>query len=386
MVGILTFHWADDYGAMLQACALKRMLESMGVQTEIIPYAPLKLTGRYWPCPLYAKVRNGKLRYYFSRYSFRMLSRNLLSGGQLWVRRRNMRAFRRQYLTAQSPIRSPKELSLEQYSCVFVGSDQVWNPVITVDLDDAYTGNLPHRGGCRLVSYGASFGGDPLTDSDRETFIAHVGSSFSALSVRERPDAVLAGQLLRRKVYDVLDPVLLLERPAWEELAALPPDKDYILLYATQPSVELARYARSLSAQLGKRVIQVSSSAVAAGPGLELRAEGGPAQFVGYVQNAFCVLTNSFHGTAFSVLLEKPFLAFRPASRGLRLEDLLDKLGLLSHLVEEGGSFDPSAIWAGTHWDSVRRLLDEERARSMRFLSDSLRGLEGRPHGGRGDS
>ena len=59
MVGLLSFHWADDYGAMLQAYALKHYLESLGEEAEFIPYAPFKFTGRYWWMPLYAFLKKG---------------------------------------------------------------------------------------------------------------------------------------------------------------------------------------------------------------------------------------------------------------------------------------------------------------------------------------
>ena len=130
MIGILTFYWADDYGGMLQAYALKRQLELLGEKAEFIPYAPVRLTGRYWLCPLWAERKDSGLHYFFHRYLFKQ---NLLLGRSYWRRRRMMRAFRYRYLTKRLPVRSVKYLSLQPYQTVFVGSDQVWNPDITIE-------------------------------------------------------------------------------------------------------------------------------------------------------------------------------------------------------------------------------------------------------------
>lgn len=374
VVGILTFYWADDYGAMLQAYALKRKLELLGAQAEIIPYAPYKLTGRYWPCPVYARMENGGMRYYVHRHH---LTANLSLGLDFWRRRWKMRRFRREYLTGRMPVRRGGGLSLAAYETVFIGSDQVWNPDITVDLDDAYIGNIPNRG--KLAAYGASLGGRTFTEAEREKFLRYA-AGFSAISLREQTDAARVEQLLGRKVRDVLDPVLLLEGTEWRRLAEPPDRQDYILIHQTQYHEGLMRCARALSARLGKRILSLSDPAflegTPAGPhafeGIELRCGNGPKEFLGYVRDAFCVLTNSFHGAAFSVLLEKPFLTFRHRTRSVRLEDLLRKLELSGHMVKAVEPEEAMDIWEGTDWEAVRARLEAERESSVRFIREQL--------------
>ena len=122
MIGLLTFHWADDYGALLQAFALKKYLKGLGEQVEVIPYAPVKLTGRYQWCPLYARIQDGTIRYKRSRYGWK---NNLSLGRKFFKRRKAMKTFRQQYLTAERPERHAQELILEKYSSVIVGSDQI---------------------------------------------------------------------------------------------------------------------------------------------------------------------------------------------------------------------------------------------------------------------
>ncbi len=370
MTGILTFYWADDCGAMLQAYALKQYLETQGEQAEMIPYAPVKLTGRYWWCPLSAEDRGGAIHYWPSRSG---LKRNIWLGVSFWKRKHRMRRFRRRYLTKRFPVRRAGKLSLELYGHVLVGSDQVWNPVITVDLDDAYIGNIPKKGNCRLISYAASFGSASLPEAYREKFKKSVGENFSAVSVREKRTAPFVSELLNRPVFDVLDPVLLLGRADWLKIARPPSEKGYVLIYWTEPNESLVAYAGRIAAQLGTRVIQISFPVEKKFlDRLSLCIEGGPAEFIGYIQNAACVLTNSFHATAFSILLEKPFLSFQHRRLNTRIEDLLEKLGLLSRM--KAGTEIPAdeAVWEPIVWDEVRRRLGEERAFSCRFLAENL--------------
>ena len=84
------------------------------------------------------------------------------------------------------------------------------------------------------------------------------------------------------------------------------------------------------------------------------------------------MLTNSFHGTAFSVLLEKPFLAFPHSAKNARLRDLLEKLGLSSHLLETSRPEEALALWAATDWAPVRARLAAEREASIRFLAENI--------------
>lgn len=370
MVGILTFHWADDYGAMLQAYALKTAVESMGRQAEIIPYAPVRLRGRYWWLPVTAALRKGRPHYHLMRGK---LMQNLSFAPAFWRRKKAMARFRRQYLTGKRPLsRVPFP---ERYASILVGSDQVWNPEITGGLDDVYLGNFPKGEAAALISYGASFGGSRLPEGFCRQFAESVSKNFAAVSLREDSAVPFAAKLLDRPVPAVLDPVLLLEQGDWRRLACPPAEKGYILIYQTAEDPLLLCSARGLARESGREILQVSY------PlrrelleGVRPCIQGGPAEFVGYVQNAACVLTNSFHGTAFSVLFEKPFFAFRRGKGDARVADLLEKLGLSSRWKGPGESPAPEELWGPVHCAEAGRRLAEERAASKRFLQAALQG------------
>lgn len=374
MVGLLTFYWADDYGAMLQAYGLKRCLEELGRETEIIPYAPYRLEGRYrWFAPRYQNWA-GEARLQVKECLKAWLRRPFPNGTFL-RRRKAMASFRRRYLTARAPLRSAEELCLEGYDRVFVGSDQIWNPEITLGIDDAYIGKASARGG-RLAAYGASLGGTELPEAYREAFSAQVGRAFDGISLREQSAVPGMEALLGRKVTDVLDPVFLLERREWEKLAVTPAEKGYVLVYQTEMNEFLMEYAHQVGRELGVPVVDVSFFRNAPPPAwAERRASIGPLEFAGYVRGAACVLTNSFHGAAFSILFEKPFLVFplvRNAGKNPRLTDLLEKLGLEARKAAGTSVPEKGAVWEALRWSEVRERLEAERERSIRFIRKYL--------------
>ncbi len=369
MIGILTFYWADDYGAMLQTYALRRFIEKSGLETEVIPYAPLRLTGRYHIVPITASIRGKELRYYFNCWLF---IRNLLLGASFYKRKKNMREFRRNYLTKESAVKHAEKISLEKFSCVFVGSDQVWNPKITIGFDDAYLGRMESKKGCRLVAYGASFGGARLPERECAELIEAVRENFAEISLREKGAADFMSRCLNRSTVNVLDPTLLLDREEWERIARKPEEEDYILLYDTEENRQMTEYIHELAETFHKKVIQVSMPvSLKHEPGVRLKVSGGPAEFLGYVQNAWCVVTNSFHGTVFSILMEKQFLVFAHSERNERMESLLKKLDMETRLVNDGEKDFEHKMWEKIDWQKTRKYMERERAVSKKFINEN---------------
>ena len=180
-VGILTFHCSDNYGAMLQAYALKQCLRSNGVAADIVRYEPPFLTGRHWWIP-YVPGRGVK-GLMAAGYGF---LRNLRAGGAFRRRRESMDRFRKACLTGQA---QPRVLFLPglkklPYRCYVVGSDQIWNPNITCGLRRAYFGAFEGVRKERVVAYAASLGGASLPDRYGQEFAALL-RNVDAVSLRE---------------------------------------------------------------------------------------------------------------------------------------------------------------------------------------------------------
>ncbi len=371
MIGILTFYWADDYGALLQTYALKCYLEKTSIEkVEIIPYSPVRLSGRYWFFPIIASLNGEKITYHFFHSRF---NRNLLHVSVFIKRKRNIRAFRRKYLTRKFPVRRCSKISLEKYSYVFIGSDQVWNPEITVGLDDAYIGNIQRKGTCQFVAYAASFGSDKLPEEYCEKFRDAACHNFYAISLREQSAVPFIENLLGAPAVSVLDPTLLLEKQDWINAGRKIAAQNYILFICTEINEQMLQYLHRLSRTTGKRIIHltpfvhnytVSSS--------EIHDECGPAEYIGYFQNAAYVITNSFHGTVFSIIFEKPFMAFSHSSKNARLKNLLRICNLDSRLIGSEDNLDITKIDDKIDWDMVKENLEKEKQLSFRFIHDII--------------
>lgn len=371
MIGMLTFHWADDYGAMLQAYALKSCLEDLGGEkVEIIPYASVKLTGRYWLYPVVSVEMDGKIKYSLWRCKFR---RNVSHLRSFLRERRSMRRFRYMYLTRRPAVRKAGRLSLKKYTHVFIGSDQVWNPEITVGLDDAYMGNIRDKGNCRLIAYGASFGKTALPAKYHVDFKSAVNQNFSAVSMREKSAVPFVKTFFHGDVTDVLDPTFLLTSKEWKKIARLPKQKRYILYIFTEHNAVMKQYLHDLSVKMKKDVIQVTMPwEKQREDWIRLEAGGGPSEYIGLFQNADYVVTNSFHGTAFSILMEKKFLVFSHSNKNARIENLLERFGLKSRLVERGRMPAEEEMLREIDWEHVRKLIKKEQELSVEFIKRAL--------------
>lgn len=371
MTGILTFYWADNYGALLQAYALKTYLERQGETVEIIPYAPLKFRGGYQLIPVNAVCKEGRWKFY---RDFRSFCLKLSFGRQFFKRRTAMRRFRKRYLTDKAPVEEIKRLRLRQYDFILVGSDQVWNSEITYGLDDAYMGNIEKERSCRLIAYGASFGREKPPESEWQQFKRAFAENFYAVSLREKKGADFAKRLSGRSVADVLDPVFLLGKEEWEKFGRTPGEKEYILLYAVEYQESMFQLARSLSEAYRKPVISLSCPFKRKQEKENLlRMEAGPKEFAGYFRSAFCVVTNSFHGLAFCILFEKQFLVFGNSVYHVRQENLLEKLMLKQRLIRPDTAADLSCMEEAIDWRTVRKHLREEQKHSESFIKEGMK-------------
>lgn len=355
--GILTFHCSDNFGAMLQSYGLKRYLTRRGVRAEIVPYEPPWLTGRHWLVPYIPGA--GSLRATVGG----TLS-HLAMGGDFFRKRRNMRQFRRKYLTGgyRRIFFGPglKRLRCRTY---VVGSDQIWNPALTVKLRPAYFGAFPAKEKRRVAAYGASLGGSALSPRWDQAF-ARMIAWVDAVSLREAGAVEYVKRFRADPLTQVLDPVFLLDKEEWEQAAELPERRGYVLVFVTEEDPSLYAFARDLAKRRGLAVVELKAGKWGIQPDFITDYTAGPAEFLGYVRQADYVVTNSFHGTAFAILFEREFRAFLHSSRGERIRSVLEAMGLESRLGEGGGE--------EIDWEKVRRRREEWGRRSREFLEEQV--------------
>ena len=167
-----------------------------------------------------------------------------------------------------------------------------------------------------------------------------------------------------------MDPVFLLEKEDFYAVMASPLEKKpYVLLYSVVSNEAASRAAEEFAKKRGLQLIEIRSGKKL-GAAHKLVCDIGPSEFLRYIADAAYVLTNSFHGTAFSILLEKNFLVIDNKARGSRITDLLQLVGLSGRLTEgDTHMFDEEIDYS-----AVKDKLSAEQARSQSFL---LRALEG---------
>lgn len=358
-VAILTFHQADNYGAVAQAYALQQVLSQQGYDTKFIDY-----TSNYMQHPF--KWIN------FKRKGLRKQILTLAGEVSRLPRKGKLKAFRRMYFNMTETLTKEQLSTLnDKFDLFIVGSDQIWNVDIT-NYDGTYFLDFvtDYR---KKGSYAASFGSSYIREMDKQWYAEKL-KDFGYFNIRESSNAALLQQLTGRSSRTVLDPTLLIDKQAWEILAVPPPiDCPYILTYQVGMNHELLDYASILSKKMG---IPVYSIPLPQGKWIKTHTvlNAGLEEWLGWIMNARYVITDSFHGLALSLALEKNvFVCYfsREESRFVRQHDLLAALGIENRNVRElKGSIPPDM-----DMDAIRNRMKELRAYSLNVL---LRMVEGR--------
>lgn len=366
VVGIITFHCSDNYGAMLQAYGLKKFLLDSGAEVRIIRYEPFFLTGRHWWIPY---VPSGKFcnRIWMSVGKWKV---HLKMGIDFFKLRANMKQFRNDHLIEKDHRRLHFSCQLRNlpFRYYIVGSDQIWNPAITLGLRNVYFGAFPNMRKEKVIAYGASLGGGELPPKYDRRF-SELIKYVDAISLREEDAVPYVQKYYQGEVETVLDPVFLLEKRYWLDIQKLPGKKNYILVYQTEYNQELVDYTQSLAKDTGLPVLELQMGMRKSSQDFLEDRIAGPAEFLGYVFQAAYVISNSFHAIAFSIIYEKHFLAFLHSSRGARIENILRILGLESRLYEKGKN---GRIELDIDWNEVRQKMKKALERSESFLKKSL--------------
>ncbi len=367
--GILTFHCSDNFGAMLQAYALKTFLTEQGISAGLVPYAPFYMTGRHWLFP-YAPGLWKKNPFLGAGYLLWGALTNLRQDGDFFRRREAMGRFRETYLVNKDTplLRTCLRFGRLPYRCYVLGSDQIWNPEITFGLRRAYFGAFESARKQRVVAYAASLGGGSLPEKYDEAF-TELLRHMDAVSLREEEAVPYVRRCYQGPVTTVVDPVLLLERWEWMLVERPPERESYILVYLTERNPELVAFAAELSQRTGLPVLELGSKTLAWGSGFQSDFTAGPAEFLGYIHKADYVLSNSFHATAFSILYQKRFLIYSHSRFGARIQTLLRMHGLEDRLVFPGGTAD---IDAPIDWAAVAGRTRENVRRSGDFLRQNI--------------
>lgn len=360
-IGILTFHYAHNYGAVLQCYALQQTLKKFcpGADVSVVDYKNQKIKDDYKLIPL-----NKKNPYRFLRSVF---------GAVVYFPYRTKRAF--SFCNFVKENLNVGSSNLNDYDVIFYGSDQIWNPVIFADiknpcLDKTYLGQGFNG---TKIAYGASDGNKLELTEDVKKLL----DSFSFVSVREKTLAQKLA-LLNKNVSVVCDPVFLLSKEEWLKISIVPKEKNYIFAYKVAENLDFDSEVELLGRRLNKKVVQ----AVYIKPLKKIFCKKqnfvvavSPLEFTGYIANADFVVTTSFHGTAFSCLFEKNFCALKIKDGSERITDLLNVLGLQNRYVES--ILDIADFEEEIHNDAVKNKMKDYKNNSNQWIFECMQKIGG---------
>lgn len=342
-IGLITYHYSQNYGAVMQTYATCRALKELGHEVEIVNIR---------------QEEKRKLRHIAFLPKYKWFDRFM----------------ERFYPPQTSLVTSLEELkeSNFDYDCLLVGSDQVWNPMISGDKCLAYFlffGNSKMK----RISYASSFGISQWP-KEKEYLIKDIENalrSFDSVSVRE-----ITGQVLLKNVFNVdsqvvVDPTML--HSGYDEIIENIPQSDRVVCYLLNRTQEQLKAARFISKDVGCKARILTS--VYPILGLEYVYPPSIENWIKHIGGAKFVITDSFHGAVFSLLYKRNFIVFAVNNgRNSRLLDLLKSVGLENRYFTSLLDLKNSDVYKNDiDYSKVTPLIETQRIESLNFLKNSLK-------------
>lgn len=353
-IGILTFINTLNYGAVLQAYALQEKIKVFGYEAEIIQYTNEAI---------FNKEKGNSLK---AMLNPKKLLKKLIMGSGMKKKEKVFNQYEKEHIIPGYEFNGNNIIEINKcYDKFITGSDQVWNMDITHNDWHFYLDFVDSSD--KKISYAPSFGNVefPVECKDKAKVLLN---DFSKLSVREASGQKLIKELTGRDATVVVDPTLLLTKQEWEsKIKFIPKMEHYILVYFPHNKKLVFDFVEKLKSKTGLPVVYLSISPRKQS-GTYTIYDASPDEFLGWIKNADYIVTGSFHGTAFSINLEKQFF-YEPLSKnGVegRIDNIVRLTGLQNRCISNASLDDI------IDYESVRKKLDKIRNDSAMWLQNSL--------------
>ena len=314
-IGILTFHRAHNYGAVLQAYALQEFLKTCGHEALILDYRQ----------PFIEKIyKCFSIRRCLSKNPFSMLvktAQEIRSYKLKKLKKIKFESFNQIYLSLSQPIHNAKEIP-NNYDIYIHGSDQIWNSKLVGKYDLIYFGAYVTSNKSIKLSYAASMELKDLSTTDTDSLKKGL-ALLDYISVRESKLIDFLQPLTSKPIINTIDPTLLAPSNIWEKMYNKPMhNKRYILTYQVGKYTNVDEQAQILSKIIGIKILSINKMNLS------------PDDFVLYIKHAECIISDSFHATVFSLLLHKDFYTIATGTGSdIRFTGLLTSLGLEDRIL-----------------------------------------------------
>lgn len=285
------------------------------------------------------------------------------------------KAFRKKYLHLSKEITDVHDDVLKSFDAFIVGSDVVWKPEIVrcEDREIYFLKSVPQN--ALKIAYAASIGtNDPEVLSQYEDNYRQAFDSFDFLSIREQSMIPFVKRFTQKEVCSVIDPVFLLKPGDYQEIEKNAQKtlngKPYVYVYLLGKNRSAVTEANRIAKQRGLSVLLDMNDgfqdAALLGVETELAISAGPAEFLYNIRNAACVITDSFHATAFSVLFNREMWVFKRGKISVRMDDLLMRFGISERMCDDTLAELP------IDWDRINAQIDCERKEGLNYLRQAL--------------
>lgn len=271
-------------------------------------------------------------------------------------------------LTPEAYSKDTLSKANEKFDCFFAGSDQIWNMGINGNDTSYFLDFVNDKN--KKNSYAASFTRTSFSPEEEQQF-RKLLSDFNRISVREIEGQHPLEVLLGRSVEVVLDPTLLLPKEWWENMVTAEKEKPYLLVYLMSPNAEILSYAMRYAAKNNLAVKYISLYEPFGKKGMEVISEPTVEEWLSLIHNADFVLTNSFHGVAFSIIFEKNFMFGRisDAGKNSRLTSLMSILEINQRAIDP---MNLDKMFTPIDYNRVAKKLWNERQRSINYIKSTL--------------
>ena len=365
-IGIVTCHRAHNYGAVLQAYALKTYLTKLGHEVEFADFVPAYFsTSRDVPRrPFFKSSFKQKLLY----------PKYLIKWWWPPYKLKSKRYSRFNKFITKYLMPTARDYRQQSFDMAIYGSDQIWSkePLDngTTYFDPAYWGDDTVTANTR-ITYSASMGVLRITPEDHE-FVADHLNKFASIAIREQElyDYLLKNNLVDpNKLFLTIDPVFLLDKSEWEKLV---PKRivttPYLLFYDFQINADTTKMVQQIAHEKNLKIIRITDGVVTTDKIDGYMPTAGPLDFLSLIYYADFVVSSSFHGTAFSIIFEKQFVV-RQVWNTSRVKQLLALSSIEERFLDEFSMY----YKLGTiDYDKVHAMLNSNIDKSKQYLLNTI--------------
>lgn len=366
-IGIITLPLHTNIGGILQAYALQKVVKDLDHDVETIALSPTRDYGRIF------LLKRFVLKYILGRKN---LDLKIKKNTEFVIKQRtqNTERFVQKYIKRRI-LNSYSQIKPKDYDVLVVGSDQVWRPMYFPEsITNAYL-DFSFKWNIKRIAYAVSFGTDKWEYTDEQTLkCSKLAKLFKAISVREDSGVELCKQKLGVNSVHVLDPTMLLLKEDYIKLIPskyLSSNKRTLMYYVLDKTTEKENISEYICSELklykDDKTTETENEKVL----IEKRIQISVEEWLSGFAKADFVFTDSFHGCAFSIIFNKPFIVYLNEGRGsARFYSLLKMFGLENRILQNNIDF---LIKSDIDWSNVNRIIEQQRELSVSFIKENIK-------------